>query len=213
MERLSMLPTSDSETGTGSYLLDLPPELREMIFTFALVSTDSVDILNIPKNHVAALTQTSQQLRAETIKIYYGQNPFKLSIDIDTIPTALKWLRGIEAISVPKIQKIIISFSVTMEHRERVLNTDAALKQLSIQEWYRQYHHVDSLFLDQATDLATAMIAAGIVPEKLQSERSNTPAPFAARNTKRLFGMAFERTLYQESWREKDSPGYAWRRL
>ncbi|KAK3658846.1 hypothetical protein LTR56_001717 [Elasticomyces elasticus] len=192
MERLSMLPTSDSETGTGSYLLDLPPELREMVFSFALVSTNPVDILNIPKNHVAALTQTNQQLRGETIKIYYGQNTFKLNIDFDTIPTALKWLRGIEPTYVTQIQKLIISFSVAMEHRERLVNADAALKRISIKEWRRQYH-VNNLFQARAAEMATAVIAAGVVPERLAPERSKMPASAGGRRT--LLGMhggAFE---------------------
>ncbi|KAK4953880.1 hypothetical protein LTR10_008484 [Elasticomyces elasticus] len=208
-----MLPTSDSEMGTGSRLLDLPPELREMIFTFALVSPNPVDILNVPKNKAAALTQTNQQLRGETIGIYYHQNAFKLNIDIDTIKVALQWLRGIETVHILRIPKIIISFSVTMEHRERLVNTDAALKQISLEEWYRQYQHVDNLFWVRAADLATAIMAAGVVPESLEPENSSTPTTFAARNTQRLFGVAFGRTLHPESWRETDSPGYAWRRL
>ncbi|KAK5735334.1 hypothetical protein LTR17_008186 [Elasticomyces elasticus] len=181
MER-SMLPTSDSEMGTGSYLLDLPPGLREMIFTFTLVSTNPVDILNVPKNKVAALTQTNQQLRVETIKIYYGQNTFKPSIDIDTIPTALKWFRGIDPTYVTQIQKIIISFSATMEHRKRLVDTDAALKQISVKEWWRQYH-VNNLFWARAMDLATAVMAAGVVTERLEPEMSSTPATYAAHDS------------------------------
>ncbi|KAK5737692.1 hypothetical protein LTR17_006554 [Elasticomyces elasticus] len=204
--------TNSTNTSTGSRLLDLPPELREMIFTFALVSTNPVDILNIPKNHVAALTQTSQHLRGETIGMYYHQNTFKLNIDIDTIHTALKWLHGIEPTYVLQIPKITISFSATMEHRKRLVDADATLKQISVKEWWRQYH-VNNLFWARAMDLATAMMAAGVVPERLEPERSNAPAPYAARDSQRLFGMGFGRTLHPQSWREKGSPGHAWSKL
>ncbi|KAK4888439.1 hypothetical protein LTR27_012662 [Elasticomyces elasticus] len=198
-----MLPTSDSETGTGSYSLDLPPELREMIFTFALVSTNPVDILNIPKNHVAALTQTSQQLRAETIKIYYGQNTFKLNIDIDTIDVALQWLRGIETVHILRIPKIIVEFSAIMEQVSQP--ADAALKELWEDQMIKMKIQANEIFYMRAIAFATALMATGISRESLEPGRVTMAASH-------WFGFGIGRTLYPGNWREQDTPGYAWRK-
>lgn len=76
-----------------SSFLDLPPELRNTIYKEALIqpepdslgareskASDQVQYSFIPKRTFHALTQTSKQVRSETIPMFYASNTFAISI-------------------------------------------------------------------------------------------------------------------------------------
>lgn len=60
-----------------STLLSLPPELRLIIYEFALI-TRRVEMDSTTKP--PSLLSTSRQVRSETIPVWYGKNKFRFSV-------------------------------------------------------------------------------------------------------------------------------------
>lgn len=111
-----MLKAADQEFEFHRFI-DLPPELRNLIFDFALVHHENGDLANIHPVKKAsykralgtlALTQVSSDLRKETLPIYYSVNTFAL------MPTASheykvaeEWLKLIGPGAVRHIRHIL----------------------------------------------------------------------------------------------------------
>lgn len=91
-----------SETTT---ILTLPPELRNAIYEFAIVETRPVSIISIKPG----LTQTSRQLRIESLSIYLQRNTFKANArawpDMDNLN---QWLAPLEAEHARQITRLCI---------------------------------------------------------------------------------------------------------
>lgn len=75
---VSATPTIDS---LGCALLELPAELRVLIYHFAVVSDQPLRVLSTRDAAQPALTQTCRQTRKESLPIFYGRNYFR----IDTV--------------------------------------------------------------------------------------------------------------------------------
>lgn len=86
-----------------SRLLALPPELRDLIFEFALTVSDAPLVTfrldSYQKESMCeavqpALTLVNRQVRAETLTIWYGCNRFVLHSEDVRAVAAEKWLLG-----------------------------------------------------------------------------------------------------------------------
>jgi len=64
---------------TTSALLNLPPELRIIIFEFALIVDGNIAVTTDTKT--PALFATNRQVRSETIPIWYGKNEFRFVVN------------------------------------------------------------------------------------------------------------------------------------
>ncbi|OKL59229.1 hypothetical protein UA08_05669 [Talaromyces atroroseus] len=62
-------------------LMDLPPELRNMIYRLAVVRKTGKCYTLVPP----ALAQVSKDIRTEVLPIFYGENSFYIHMDIDVI--------------------------------------------------------------------------------------------------------------------------------
>jgi hypothetical protein len=73
-------PTTPSST--GSPFMDLPGELKNRIYFYALVRPDNIEItaLNWP-NHQPPLLKTCKQIRHEALSIFYNENRISANID------------------------------------------------------------------------------------------------------------------------------------
>ena len=118
---MALPPSALVEIGTPKmatkcYLLDLPPELRTIIYQYVLVQNTLINtstqattqqragfwhtiILQMPK--LPALFRTSRQLRAEAAPVYYGMNTFKIfAVERDCISA------GCSAVSITPDSKV-----------------------------------------------------------------------------------------------------------
>jgi len=102
----------------------IPPELRNRICEYVVVSDLTFDIVEIAwlNSHVAAkflremkaalrqpsLTKTCKAIRGETLQIFYGQNTFKgslLSRDLPNTACTLRWL-----VAIGEHRKLLMNF-------------------------------------------------------------------------------------------------------
>ena len=81
MDEAVQSPTSRAKR---CILMELPAELRNYIYTFALVDEGPIVIepciIGPQRVHQPALTRAARQIRLETLPIFYGQNIFEFDI-------------------------------------------------------------------------------------------------------------------------------------
>lgn len=94
----------DVDTSSGKGLLDLPAELRNVIYEMVLVSQDMVRLTS--EDHTApGLLRVNEQIRAESRAIYYCQNRFLIKCkDFDS--TALLAFRQQSKDILPTMGKL-----------------------------------------------------------------------------------------------------------
>ena len=86
---LQLSSTGDSRE---SQLLSLPAELRNMIYNYALIEDDDIEIhTSTPPPPQLVLLQVNRQMRNEAIKIYYTQNEFNWVIHACDASNYIKW--------------------------------------------------------------------------------------------------------------------------
>ena len=73
-----MSPSTEDPDGPISRLLDLPPEIRTMIWEFALISPTHVKVTDQLKQ--PALIQLNRQIRSETRKLAFLNNNYRIDI-------------------------------------------------------------------------------------------------------------------------------------
>lgn len=61
-------------------LLHLPPELRNLIYTYVLIDPSSTTRIQLRDLHPPPLLSTSHQIRIEAAPIYFAHNPFVLTV-------------------------------------------------------------------------------------------------------------------------------------
>lgn len=96
-----------------SRLLELPPELRDSIFEFALASEktlvtfrlDSYQRDSLQEAIQPALTRVSRQVRQETLPIWFGNNAFVLHTEDAKARDAHGWLTSNER-HIPKLKHL-----------------------------------------------------------------------------------------------------------
>jgi len=74
-----------------SQFLQLPPELRNVIYVYALIAETDVEVPASGKVAKPALLQACRQTMSEATPIYYGQNTFKTRCD-GPLTNSIRWL-------------------------------------------------------------------------------------------------------------------------
>ena len=107
-----------------SRLLDLPPELRDMIFTFALTSSKPIVSFRLDEYQKQSyqeviqppLTKVSRQIRRETLPIFFSCNSIILHTESTKSRDSQRWLQCIEH-HIPLLHRISIWVRyVTLTH-------------------------------------------------------------------------------------------------
>ena len=76
-DQVTAAPSAEVSTPGAFRLLDLPAELRDYIYELALTTEDTLYICGGTSHELQqALTQTTRQVRHETLPIFYGRNTF-----------------------------------------------------------------------------------------------------------------------------------------
>lgn len=80
-------------------ILSLPPELRELIYYYAMAPLPPIDTAAIPgtPNRVVipAIAQVSRLLRKEALSVFYRHRPVEISLHCDeNVRRALKWAKA-----------------------------------------------------------------------------------------------------------------------
>lgn len=76
-----------------SPLLDLPPELRNIIYEFALQWAAAIRVPGISHQAATSLLSTCRQIRTEASPLYYKLNRFRTSIAAHGGSSVLVWLQ------------------------------------------------------------------------------------------------------------------------
>jgi len=95
-----------------SPLLDLPPELRNTVWRFALVRKTKIDMSKESTTAEPALLVACKQIREEGLGIYYGENMFSLGaelVDWDWSTTLSDWLSAIGHERAGRIARLCIT--------------------------------------------------------------------------------------------------------
>ncbi|KAK4960457.1 hypothetical protein LTR10_003353 [Elasticomyces elasticus] len=189
------MPPSSTSTLTGSPLMDLPAELREMA------------------TNTGALIQVCSQLRRENIDYFYTQNIFRLQVNRTTLPIALKWLTARGSTHFQQIPLLVVKFltdDVIQEWREEMKMAETAgdLDRVLYLERHRGRHpHYGGFIVipwateftpQVAKDFAQALVATGVDPNRVcvDSTRKREEARFATHIPKTFYvGMQHELRL------------------
>jgi hypothetical protein len=84
--------TMDANDCTHSLLLSLPPEIRNIIYRYALVEDEiEIDPPMSPVPEQPSLLQTNRQVRAEASDIYYKENEFVWCIEDFNVEAFVAW--------------------------------------------------------------------------------------------------------------------------
>lgn len=93
METMDISPASTPHYSTRCALLELPAELRNKIYEYALVEQWCIEIDR--QNHLQpGLLRTCHQIRAEAIEMFYSENQFQLRVYFppEVRPQVRHWL-------------------------------------------------------------------------------------------------------------------------
>lgn len=110
----------------NSRLFEIPPELRNNIYTLVLTETSDIIIPESAKLAPPSLLRVCRQIRHEAIKLYYAENSFRVFVRDDARSAPLQWAEAIrrESSSIVK--------AVNVEYHSSPLGTadSPTLKQL-----------------------------------------------------------------------------------
>ncbi|KAK3642094.1 hypothetical protein LTR56_010965 [Elasticomyces elasticus] len=212
------MPPSSTSTPTGSPLMDLPAEMREMICqlslrSLSLRSRGAIDTLNPEAINTGALLQVCSQLRWENIDYFYSQNKFRLQVNRTTFPIALKWLTARDTTYLQQIPQLIVKFytdDAIQQWKEEVKAAESVgdLDRVNYVKSHdglggREYYG-GRIVIPWGTDFNTrvgldfalALVATGVDPRrvKVDSMRKTEEAPFATHMPK-IFRTGMERGL------------------
>ncbi|KAK5734345.1 hypothetical protein LTR17_009009 [Elasticomyces elasticus] len=198
------MPLSSTSTPTGSPLMDLPAEMREMICRLSLLSQGSIDALDSEATNTGALLQVCSELRWENIGYFYSQNIFRLQVNRTTLPTALKWLTARGFTHLQQIPLLVVKFltdDVIQEWREemKLAETVGNLNRVLYLERHpgRHPHYGGFVVIPWGTDFTTqvgkyfalALVATGVNPNRVSvdSTRKREEARFATHIPKTFY--------------------------
>ncbi|KAK6389431.1 hypothetical protein LTR65_006812 [Meristemomyces frigidus] len=95
-------------------LLTIPPELRNEIYAYTLVSEAAIDIPASGKLPKPALLQTSRRVNNEATGIYYYQNRFRFCMD-EHLDGLFCWLQQLPLDSVWNLHSVTIQYEAVEE--------------------------------------------------------------------------------------------------
>lgn len=108
-----------TSTTTTSHLIDkLPAELRNRIYRLALHTQDKIEITPAGFEGSMALLQTCKQVRQEAIGIFFAENGFKVTVNLDMSNALCGWMSAIGDDSIRLLKDVSISIIASEEAAE-----------------------------------------------------------------------------------------------
>jgi hypothetical protein len=116
--------TTDSQPAdldtAESYLLKLPPELRNRIFELVLSAAPKCYISELTRPHKPGLLQLNRQIRAETNLMYYALKHFTVHFTASTLSVVHNWVGTVTTAELRSIESVTFKFDLTYEGLESV---------------------------------------------------------------------------------------------
>jgi len=164
-------------------LNDLPPELRNMIYSIAVRSEDSLELTGNLSPIAKALSQVSRAVRVESLGIYFSENDFHAYLsryyahrDLyyrSGIPQTEDWMILFGELATPRIRSLQLRLGHNVFVRNIVIGSLDFKNPLmrvtwavpgcmdELRDWsrtFRGYNYVDPGFLVGVEDLALAVL-------------------------------------------------------
>ncbi|KAI7222028.1 hypothetical protein KC333_g1371 [Hortaea werneckii] len=178
----SMSKYAKREVSQNSRLLDLPPELRNSIYTYVLATDDVIQIPASGKRTRPPLLQVCQQITADATLLYYSCNKFNISAG-KRLKILRRWILSLEE----KERKCLGTVTVTREVNDKtavmvarfateIMQTDDRKKQAELLDSARQRETED---VHASRQTFTALSVLGLNPERVQFDPPPGPDPHA----------------------------------
>jgi len=116
--------TTSSAPTTISPLLDLPKELRLVIYESALEHEQEAVIGTKGECKLPALLETCQLVRFDALPIWYGETNFRARMTWSDMKDPLLWLRSVPKNQVPRIRRLTVSFNAYQADPAKVLDAN-----------------------------------------------------------------------------------------
>jgi hypothetical protein len=127
---------------------DLTPELRDMIYTFALQDENNsrLELIRQLPSTAKALRQVSRAVGAASLAVYYSKNLFEVNLDCehymicDDIEFINGWISVFGGFAVHHLRSIRIYIIANDAHRGETLTIDLTDSAHPV-TWNREFHH------------------------------------------------------------------------
>ncbi|RMZ00329.1 hypothetical protein D0860_08022 [Hortaea werneckii] len=170
------------EVNQDSRLLDLPPELRNSIYTYVLATDDVIQIPESGKPTRPPLLQVCQQITDEATLLYYSCSKFSISAG-KRLKILRRWILSLEE----KERKCLRAVTVTRDVSEKtaVMVAGFATAMLEPRIWDQQAAVLDIIrqqeFEDEHTSNQTfmALSVLGLNPARVHFDPPPGPGPHA----------------------------------
>ncbi|KAI7285468.1 hypothetical protein KC345_g1720 [Hortaea werneckii] len=178
----SMSKCAKCEANQDSRLLDLPPELRNSIYTYVLATDDVIQIPASGKPTRPPLLQVCQQITDEATLLYYSCSKFSVGAG-KRLKILRRWILSLEE----KERKCLRAVTVTRDVSEKTATILAGLSTGILQTGNREQqaevvHNVRQRELEDrhaSHQTFTALSALGLDPEHVHFDPPLGPAPHA----------------------------------
>jgi hypothetical protein len=108
--------TTDSQPAeldtTESYLLKLPPELRNRIFELVLSAAPKCYISKLTRPRKPGLLQLNKQIRAETSLMYYALKHFIVLSKPSTLSVIQNWVDTVTTAELRSIESVVFKLDL-----------------------------------------------------------------------------------------------------
>ncbi len=154
-------------------LLDLPPEIRDMITTRVVTKQPRKDWppkqVPVPRRCEPALSMTCRQMRNESIGIFYRRTSFNVCLDDFDFKPLFTWLRDIGMVNSNAIERLFIDLygdgwtnaRYFLEAKEEMLTSTEVI-------FMGDNYHMDHAW-SRAIDMGTGLRTAGLSWDQIET--------------------------------------------
>ncbi|RMY78732.1 hypothetical protein D0863_00526 [Hortaea werneckii] len=190
----SMSKHAKREMNQDSKLLDLPPELRNNIYTYALATDDLIQIPASGKPTRPPLLQVCQQITADATLLYYSCNKFNISAG-KRLKILRRWILSLEekerkCLGPVTVTRDVSGKTATMvaELTTAIQQTENREKQAEVLGIIRQRELED---VHASHQVLTALSVMGLDPERVHFDPP--PGPDARTMIAQMFPLQVEK--------------------
>ncbi len=155
-------------------LLDLPPEIRDMITTLVVTKLKSsfyqAYTIPVPSRYEPALSMTCRQMRNEAIGIYYRENRFRVCLDDFYFIPLFTWLKAIGVEHSHAIRHLFIDLKGEegWANARHYLQTKEAMLPSTSVKFFGDNFYMDDAW-DHAIEMGTGLREAGLSWDQIET--------------------------------------------
>ncbi|RMY85846.1 hypothetical protein D0864_07206 [Hortaea werneckii] len=174
----SMSKYGKRKINQDSRLLDLPPELRNSIYTYVLATDDAIQIPASGKPTRPPLLQVCQQITDEATLLYYSCSKFSLSAG-KRLKILRRWILSLEEEERKCLRAVTVTREVSEKTAVMVAGFAPAILQIEIRE--QQAAVLDIIRQREFEDVHSfmALSVLGLNPERVHFDPPPGPGPHA----------------------------------